>query len=64
MRTITKTTIRNATKQQLLDYIADLSQDLPYDQTIEGLRRKAKECENKSRRWFGGKITFEEWADS
>lgn len=64
MRTMAKTTIRNAGKRQLLDYIADLDNDYPDDLTIGRLRARAKECENKSRRWFGSKITFEEWANN
>jgi hypothetical protein len=58
-----KTTIRNAPKPVLLDYIATVTQDWPDHLTIDQLRRKARECERKSGRWFGGHVSFEDWAN-
>ena len=64
MKTLAKTTIRNAGRRQLLDFISYLDSDYPDHLTLPELRRKARECENKSRRWFGGKISFSEWVNS
>ncbi len=59
---MTKTTIRNATRQELLDFIADMTQDYPYDNiTLVELRQRVRECEKKSVGWFGGIVTFEGW---
>jgi hypothetical protein len=65
MKTMTKMTIRNATKTQLAEFVADIKQDIPnYGLTYDQLRAKAKECERMSKRWFGETITFEEWASN
>ena len=64
MKTLTKTTIRNASKKKLLDFISYLDDDYPEDLPIAELRRKARECERRSHKWFGGHVSFEDWANS
>ena len=64
MKTIAKITIRNATKRQLADYISDVSKDAPdYNAGLSSLQRKARACEQNCKRWWGERITFEEWAN-
>ncbi len=65
IKNMAKRTIRNATKQELADFVARLTQDIPdTDLSIVTLRMKARECERKSIGWYGTKVTFEEWVNS
>lgn len=64
MKTLNKTTIRNASRRKLLDFIAELDQDYPDSLTLPELRKRARQCERKSNKWFGGHVSFEEWANS
>lgn len=65
MRTMAKVTIRNATRQDLIDFIANITQDIPHDNlTTAQLVKKVRECEKRSFKWFGGHVSFEDWANS
>ncbi len=65
IKNMAKTTIRNATKEELADFVARLTQDIPdTDLPVVKLRMKARECERKSISWYGTKVTFEEWVNS
>ena len=55
------TTIKNASKQDLVSYIEELTSVYLIDEDYEELKAKAEYCGQMSVKWFGESLTFAEW---